>query len=52
MRRKSQMAWVMARIWASVNDPRSDGPAGTEADPLFGIIEIRPAFDIFAFEPG
>src|SRR5271166_3872224 len=26
MRRKSQMAWVMARIWASVNEPRSDEP--------------------------
>src|SRR5215472_8308552 len=25
--------------------------AGTEADPLFGIVEIRPTFEIFAFEP-
>ena len=25
-------------------------PAGTEADPLFGIVEIGPAFEIFAFE--
>ena len=27
-------------------------PAGPEADPLFGIVEIGPAFEIFAFEAG
>ncbi|MGE5779417.1 MAG: hypothetical protein ACM30D_08915, partial [Hyphomicrobiales bacterium] len=27
-------------------------PAGTEADPLFEIVEIGPAFEIFAFEAG
>jgi hypothetical protein len=27
-------------------------PAGTEADPLFGIIELGQAFEIFAFEAG
>ena len=26
-------------------------PARTEAYPLFGIVEIGPAFEIFAFEP-
>src|SRR5215813_6967298 len=27
-------------------------PAGTEADPLFEIVDIRPALEIFAFEAG
>ena len=34
-----------AQRWAAM-------PAGTEADSLFGIVEIGPAFVIFAFEAG
>ena len=31
---------------------RAAMPAGAKGDPLFGVVEIRPALEIFAFEPG
>ncbi len=49
------MAWVMARIWASVNEPRSGEPRCPLVPKLTrwsGSLEIGPALEIFAFEPG
>ena len=45
----------MARMCASVNVPRSDEPRCPLVPKLtswFGIVEIGPALEILAFEPG
>ena len=49
------MAWVMARMWASVNVPlqrRAAMAAGAELDALIGVGQIGLALVVFPFEPG
>ena len=55
LRRYSQMACVMARMWASVKVPLSDVPRWPLVPKLtswFGSAEIGLALVVFAFELG